>query len=62
MSVNFKHSYTKELETLVLEELLPVYERWHQEHKLDIKYTKVHPDLVAEISRRKQVPKLFQPF
>lgn len=61
MSTNFTHSYVAELERLVLDELLPVYERWHREHNLEVSYRRVHPDLLREIRRKKTLPKLFQP-
>ena len=61
MSTNFTHSYVTELERLILDELLPVYERWHQEQNLEISYRQVHPDLLREIKRNKTLPRLFQP-
>ena len=61
MSFNYTHSYVAELERLILEELLPVYERWHQEQNLEISYRQVHPDLLREIKRKKVLPRLFQP-
>lgn len=61
MSTNFTHSYVAELERLVLDELLPVYEKWHREHNLEVSYKQVHPDLLREIQRKKILPKLFQP-
>jgi hypothetical protein len=61
MSVNFTHSYVKELENLILEELLPVYERWHREHDLSPSYKNAPKDLVDQIKRKKTVPALFKP-
>ena len=61
MSTNFTHNYVAELELLILEELLPVYERWHKEQGLAIGYKSVHPDLLREIKRKKTLPRLFQP-
>ena len=61
MSTNFTHSYVTELERLILDELLPVYERWHHEQNLEISYRQVHPDLLREIKRKKILPRLFQP-
>lgn len=61
MLLNFTHTYVAELERLILDELLPIYKRWHQEQNLEISYANVHPDLLREIQRKKPVPKLFQP-
>lgn len=61
MSTNFTHNYVAQLELLILDELLPIYERWHKERDLQVSYKNVHPDLLREIKRKKTVPKLFQP-
>jgi hypothetical protein len=62
MSTNFTHTYVAELERLILDELLPIYKRWHQEQGLDISYQNVHPDLMQQIKRAKTLPKLMQPW
>lgn len=48
-------SYTSELEHLVLEILLPYYER----HNKDL--SQINPELLRQLKRKKQIPALFKP-
>lgn len=61
MSTNFTHSYVLELETLVLNELMPVYELYYKEKGLEVPYQKLPQDLVKEIQRKHKLPALLKP-
>lgn len=60
MDASFTHSYVMELERLILDELLPVYERYHKEKGIKPDYKSVHPDLLKEINRKKIIPALLK--
>ena len=62
MSVNSSISYVRQLEVLILQDLLPVYERWHKEHKLPVSYTHIHPDLLKEIKDKQKIPALLRKY
>lgn len=54
-------SYTRELELLILETLLPTYEKWHI-----LKGTKnymqgINPDLLKQVRRVEKLPALLLP-
>lgn len=61
MSGNYTRNYVAELERLVLDELLPVYERWHWEHNLPISETKLPKDLIKTVKQKKSVAALLKP-
>lgn len=61
MSINFTHSYVRELETLVLDELFPVYELYYKEKGLEVPFRKLPDDLVKEIRRKHNIPALLKP-
>ncbi len=61
MSEYYSRSYVQELERLILDELLPVYEQWHKESGLEILASRVHPELLRELKKKKTVPALFKP-
>lgn len=61
MSGNYTRNYVQELERLVVEELLPVYERWHKEHNLVINNAKLPKDLIQTVKRKKSVAALLKP-
>ena len=53
-------NYVKELELLILETLLPVYEK-HQKQKCIIDPLKgINPDLLAQIKSKKKLPALLR--
>ena len=62
MPTNFTHTYVAELERLILDELLPIYKRWHQEQGLEISYRNLPPDLMQQVKQAKTLPKLMQPW
>ena len=61
MSINFTHSYVRELEALVLDELFPIYELYYKERGLEVPYKKLPADLVKEIKRKHTLPALLKP-
>lgn len=62
MDASFTHSYVTELERLILDELLPVYDKYHAEKGIKPDYKSVHPDLLKEIKRKKIVPALLRDY
>jgi hypothetical protein len=54
-------SYTTELEYLIRDILLPVYDRYYREQGRVPEYTKINPHLLRQIVRGRQVPRLLQP-
>ena len=61
MSLNYTHSYVAELERLILDELLPIYEQYHKEHGMPLSYKNIHPDLLRDIKQKHKVPAVFKP-
>lgn len=53
------HSYTRELEHLILETLLPTYYKYCNEY--DIQPIKIHPELLQQIKTKQVLPRLLQP-
>lgn len=60
MSANFTPSYVLELERLILDVLLPTYERYYAEKNLKPPAADIHPDLLRDIKRKKVVPALLR--
>ena len=61
MSTNFTHSYVRELESLVLDQLFPIYELYYKERGLEVPYQRLPRDLVQEIKRKHTLPALLKP-
>lgn len=61
MSAIYTRNYVQELERFVLEELLPVYERWHKENNVPINESKFPRDLIKDVKRKKVVAALLKP-
>ena len=58
--MQFSHNYVKELELLILDTLLPVYEK-HLKQKGVIDPLKgINPDLLAQIKSKKKLPALLR--
>lgn len=55
------HSYTAELEHLILDTLLPIYEKYYRAKGITTSYTDFHPDLLKQIRARKTLPALLRP-
>lgn len=54
-------SYTWELEQLILNTLLPAYEKYCSEHNIKDMYKGVDPSLIKQIKRKKVVAALLRP-
>ena len=59
--MTLNRSYVAELELLITDTLLPVYDCYYREQGILPQYTKLNPDLLKQIIRRKQVAALFKP-
>jgi hypothetical protein len=60
--MSFNHSYVSELETLIVEVLLPVYANYQTRMGSSDRYAGINPELLKRIKIKKQVPMLFKPF
>jgi hypothetical protein len=54
-------SYVAELEHLITDLLLPVFDKYYRERGLLPEYTRINPQLLKQIKKRKVVPALFKP-
>lgn len=54
-------SYVAELELLITDVLLPVFDKYYRQKGELPHYTDINPDLLKQISKHKKVPALFQP-
>ena len=57
-----QHSYVTELELLILDVLLPVYEKYHATKGTKNPLKDINPRLLAQITRAKKLPALLRPF
>lgn len=55
------YSYTKELELLITDTLLPVYEKYHKSKGDLTPLRHLNPDLLRQLKAVHQVPALFKP-
>jgi hypothetical protein len=53
------HTYTRELEHLILDTLLPVYYKYCSEHNFVPQ--EIHPELLKQIKTKQVLPRLLQP-
>ena len=56
--MNFSHTYVKELELLILETLLPTYEKYQKSIGINNPLTDINPDLLKQIKSKKKLPAL----
>lgn len=61
MSINFTHNRVLELETIILETLLPIYKRYYSEKDTIPPYSAVLLDLEKEIKSKHKIPALLKP-
>lgn len=59
--MTFKHSYVRELETLIIDTLLPVYANYQARMGVPDRYAGINPELLKLIKAKKQIPALFKP-
>lgn len=55
------HSYVAELELLITDTLLPIFDLYYRDKGLLPPYTKINPELLKCVKQRKRVPRLLQP-
>lgn len=58
--MNFSHTYVKELELLILETLLPTYEKYQKSIGINNPLTDINPDLLKQIKPKKKLPALLR--
>lgn len=61
MSINFTHNRVLELETIILETLLPIYKRYYSDKDTMPPYSAVLLDLEKEIKSKHKIPALLKP-
>ncbi len=54
-------NYTAELETLILDVLLPVYEQHCRQRGIASLRSEINPELLKQLRKKKTVPRLFMP-
>lgn len=54
-------NYTAQLETLIVDVLLPVYEQHCRQRGIAMLQTEIHPDLLKQLKKKKTLPRLFMP-
>lgn len=58
--MTFSHSYVKELEFLILDVLLPVYEKHQTEAGIRDPLKSINPELLSQIKSKKRLPALLR--
>lgn len=54
-------TYTRELEVLILETLLPIYYKYHNEKGVKPSKLDLNPDLIKQIKTKTVLPALLRP-
>jgi len=54
-------NYTAELETLILDVLLPVYEQHCRQRGIASLRNEINPELLKQLHKKKTIPRLFMP-
>ena len=58
MSLSF--SYVKELEFLIIDKLLPVYEKYYRQKGINNPLADINPDLLTQVRKVKKLPALLK--
>lgn len=58
--MNSSHSYVKELEFLILDKLLPVYEKYQKQAGVINPLQDINPELIKQIKTKKKLPALLR--
>lgn len=58
--MTFSHSYVKELELLILDVLLPVYEKQQLSLGIQEPLKSINPELLSQIKSKKRLPALLR--
>ena len=59
--MTIQHSYVKELETLIIDTLLPVYANYQTRMGVQDRYAGINPELLKLIKAKKKLPALLLP-
>lgn len=59
--MTLNRSYTAELECLISDTLLPIFDAYYREKGKLPPYTSINQSLLKQIKQRRQVPALFKP-
>ncbi len=59
--MTIKRSYVAELEFLILDKLLPIYEKYYKVVGKPIPYNELPHDLLKEVYIKKELPALLKP-
>lgn len=54
-------NYTAELEALILDVLLPVYEQHCRQRGIASLRNEINPELLKQLKKKKTIPRLFMP-
>jgi hypothetical protein len=54
-------NYTAELEALILDVLLPVYEQHCRQRGIGMLRSEINPELLKQLKKKKTIPRLFMP-
>lgn len=60
--MQFSHSYVQELEELILETLLPIYDKYYFLKGIPTPTKDINPDLLARIVKKDKLPALLRPY
>ena len=58
--MNSSHTYVKELELLILDQLLPIYEKYQKAAGSVNPLYGINPELIKQIKTKKQLPALLR--
>lgn len=58
--MQLSHNYTKELELLILDTLLPVYEKYQKSQGITDPLKCINPELLAQVKSKKRLPALLR--
>lgn len=53
-------TYIRELENLIVNKLLPVYNKYYKEHDMEVPYDKTTDVLLSKIREQKELPALLK--
>lgn len=58
--MSLQHSYVKELELLIIDTLLPVYERYYKAKGIPNPQNGINPELLKQVKQAKRLPALLR--
>jgi hypothetical protein len=60
--MTYRQQYTQELEELILETLLPIYDKYYFLKGIPAPTKDINPDLLARIVKKDKLPALLRPY